>query len=77
MLQQQGEGDSDEEYHPTTDGLVRFMNMIYILDKSELKKCMCREFHVNLYSGHPGYQKKLTVVKNLSFVEKCATRNAC
>ena len=63
MLQQQGEGDRDEEYHLTTDGLVRFRNKVYVLDNSELKKLILREFHVKPYSGHPGYQKTLTIVK--------------
>ena len=42
------------------DGLVRFMNMIYLQNISELKKFILREFHVNPYSSYPGYQKTYT-----------------
>lgn len=49
----------------TIDGLVRFMNMIYVPDDSELKKLILRKFHVKPYSGHPGYRKTLPVVKKL------------
>ena len=54
-LQQQGEGDRDEECHLKADGLVKFKNMIYVLDSSDLKKLILMEFHVKSYSGHPGY----------------------
>jgi len=37
--------------------------MIYVLDSSELKKVILREFHVKLYSSHPSYQKTPIVVK--------------
>ena len=57
----------DEEYHLTTDGLARFKNMIYVLDSSELKKLILREFHVNLYSCHSGYHKTLTVVNKFYY----------
>lgn len=30
-----------------------FKNMIYVLDNSELKKIILREFLVKSYSGHP------------------------
>eukprot|EP00253_Pinus_taeda_P030047 PITA_30047 len=59
----QGEGDRDEEDHLTINGLVRFRNMICVLDNSEPKKLILREFHVKLYSGHLGYQKTLTTLK--------------
>jgi len=34
---------------------------------SELKNLILKEFHVKPYSGHPGYQKKLTVVKKFYY----------
>jgi len=37
------------------DGLVRFRNMMYVSDNSELKRLILREFHIKRYSGHPGY----------------------
>jgi len=39
----------------TAGGLVRFQDRIYLLDNSELKKVILREFHAKAYSGHPGY----------------------
>jgi len=46
-----------------TNGLVRFINKIYVPNDSELKKLILREFHVKPYSGHLEYQKTLTMVK--------------
>jgi len=53
-----------------------------VLDNSELKKLILREFHVKPYSSHPGYRNTLTIVKKLyywpnlkkemvEFVSKC------
>jgi len=50
-----------------TDGLVRFRDMIYVSDNSELKKAILREFHVKPYLGHPRYQKTLTTVKKFYY----------
>jgi len=63
----QGMGDQDVNYHLTTDGLVRFKEKIYVSDDSENKKLILREFHVNQYSGNPGYQKTLIMVKNFYY----------
>jgi len=41
------------DYNLTADGLVRIRDRIYMLDNSELKKLILREFHANPYSGHP------------------------
>ena len=58
-----GAGAHGMDYCLTVDGLVRFKDMIYVPDSSELKKMMLREFHVKRYLGHPGYQKTLAIVK--------------
>jgi len=60
-----GTGDHDVEYNLTTNGLIRFRNKIYVLDSSELKKAILRDFNSKPYSGHRGYQKRLTIVKNI------------
>jgi len=52
---QQCTSDQDVEYHPTTNGLIRFRDMIYVPNNSELKKLILREFHAKPYSSHPGY----------------------
>ena len=62
-LQQQGEGDMNEEYQLTANGLFRFRNKIYVSHDSELKKLILREFHVKPYSGHLRYHKILKIVK--------------
>jgi len=66
-LQQQGIGDQDVDYHLTTEGLVIFRDMIYVSNNNELKKLIMREFHINPYSGHLGYQKTLTTVKKFYY----------
>ena len=55
------------DYCLTTDGLVKFRGRIYVLDNSELKKVILREFHAKPYLGHPGYQKTLTAVKKFYY----------
>jgi len=55
------------DYHLTTDGMVIFRNRIYVLDDSELKKFILREFHVKLYSSHPGYQNTLTKINKFYY----------
>ena len=67
MLEQESIYDQDVDYHLTTYVLVRFKDMMYVSDNSELKKLILREFHLNLYLDHPGYQKTLTVVKNFYY----------
>eukprot|EP00253_Pinus_taeda_P002084 PITA_02084 len=64
-LQQRGEIDRDEEYHLIEDGLVRFKIRTFVLDNSELKKLILREFNVETYSGHSGYHKTLKYVMKL------------
>jgi len=55
------------EYHLTKHGLIRFQDMIYVRDSSELKKTILRLFHVKLYSGHQGYQNTLTTMKKFYY----------
>ena len=76
-------GDRDADYHLTTDGLVRFRDMIYVPNCSELEKLILREFHAKPYSGHLGYQKTLNVVKkfyywpNLKKEQRCVISQLC
>ena len=37
------------DYCLTTDGLVKFRDMIYVSNNSELKKVILREFHAKPY----------------------------
>jgi hypothetical protein len=47
------------------NGLIRFKNMLYILDSTELKLKMFDEVHKKPYYGHRGYQKTMTTPKKL------------
>jgi len=67
MIQQHATNDHDVDYHLMEDGLVRFMNRIYVLYDNELKKLSLREFHVKLYSCHLGYHNTLTIAKKLYY----------
>ena len=58
-----GTSDQDAGCHLTTHGLVRFRDMIYVPNCSELKNIILRKFHIKSYSGYPGYHKTLTIVK--------------
>lgn len=62
-----GAGVQDVDYYLTTDGLIKFRDMIYVLYRSELKKVILTEFHAKPYSGHPGYQNTLIAVKKLYY----------
>lgn len=62
-----GTGDHDVDYHLTIDGLVRLRDRIYMLNCSELKKLILREFHIKAYSVHLGYQKILTMVNKFCY----------
>ena len=55
------------DYHLTTNRLVRFRDKIYVSDNNKLKKLILREFHVNPYSGHSGYQKNLPTVNKFYY----------
>ena len=50
-----------------TDGLIRFRDIIYVLDNNDLKKVILREFHEKPHSGHPSYQKMLTIVNKFYY----------
>ena len=63
----QDTSDQDVDYHLMIYGLVRFKDMIYVLDDSGLKKLILREFYVKPYSGYLRYQKMLTIVKTLYY----------
>lgn len=50
------------DYHLSADGLIKYRDRIYVLDKNEFNKDILRYFHAKSYSGHPGYQKTLTTM---------------
>lgn len=66
-LQQHGTSEQDVDCHLTVDDLVRFRDVIYVSDNSELKNLILWEFHIKSYSGHQGYQNTLTTVKKFCY----------
>ena len=63
----QGTGEQNVDYHFIASGLLRFRDKIYVLDNSELKNIILREFHVKPYSYHPRYQKTLTTMNKFYY----------
>jgi len=54
-------------YYFAIEGLVGFQDRIYVLDNSELKKVILREFQEKPYSGHLGYHTTLTIVNKIYY----------
>ena len=57
--------------------MVIFRDRTYVLNYSELKKIILREFHAKPYLGHPGYQKTLTVLKKFYYWSNLKNEVAC
>ena len=55
------------EYTQNQKGLICYKNRFYIPNIESLKKEILDEYHKQPYSGHPGYQKMLTALKNIFF----------
>ena len=53
-------GTKESLYQIDTKGFLHFKNQIYFLNEYNIKHIMFREFHDNLYAGHPRYQKFIT-----------------
>jgi hypothetical protein len=49
------------------DGLLHFKNRLYIPNSVELKIIVLDEVHKKPYSGHPGYQKTITTLRNFFY----------
>ena len=50
-----GAGAYGMDYFLTMNVLGKFRDWIYVLDNSEFKKVILRQFHMKPYLGHPGY----------------------
>ena len=55
------------DYCLKIDGLVRFMDRIYVPDNSEFKKLILRKYYAKLYSSHPRYHKTLTTMNKFYY----------
>jgi hypothetical protein len=45
------------------NGLLMYKNRLYIPEVEEIKLLILNELHKNPYSGHPGYQKIITMLR--------------
>ena len=52
------------DYSFNEQGLILFENRLYVPNISEVKLLILNEFHKSPYSGHPGYQKMITMLRN-------------
>ena len=59
LFQQQKEYKVDEK------GLLWSKERLYVLEGGDIWSRILIEFHQEPYSGHPGYQKMISVVKRL------------
>jgi len=64
---QQSIGDWDVDYPLMANNLVRFRDRIYVLNCSELKKLILKEFHTKPYSGHARYNKTLMTMNKFYY----------
>jgi hypothetical protein len=52
-----------KEYERKEDGLLMHKNRIYVPSSGGLRMLVLKEMHDVPYAGHPGYQKKIIVVR--------------
>jgi hypothetical protein len=53
-----------EDYRLEVDGILLYMNIIYVPNSHELRSMILKEMHNVPYVGHPGYQKTVAAVKS-------------
>ena len=66
-LQQQSLEKKYEGYKLENDGLLTYKNKIYIPNVADLRRILMDEIHQAPYSGHPGYQKTIAIVRKQYF----------
>jgi hypothetical protein len=62
-LQQEPTGVKYEGYQMTKGGLLTYRDRMYIPNRDDLKRFIMDELHKRPYTGHPGYQKMITVTR--------------
>jgi hypothetical protein len=53
-----------EDYELGNDGIILYMNIIYVPNSHELRSTILKEMHNVPYAGHPGYQKIVATFKS-------------
>jgi hypothetical protein len=63
-LQQGKMQEKDEDYELRIDGILLYINKIYVPSSHELRSMILKELHNVPYVGHPGYQKIVATIKS-------------
>lgn len=66
LIQKIAENSADNDnniYRMSKNGLLMCKNRLYIPNSDELKALILNEIHKKPYSGHPGYQKTITMLR--------------
>ena len=57
------ESNEDNRFKSSKNGLLLCKNRLYVPNSTELKVVIFDEVHKKPYSGHPGYQKTVTMLR--------------
>ena len=66
-LQQQNLEKKYEGYQLEGNKLLTYQNRVYIPNVADLKRIVMDEIHQAPYSGHPGYQKTISITRKQYF----------
>lgn len=50
------------DYKLNEKGLIMYKNRLYVSNVPEIKLLILKDVHKSPYSGHPGYQKMITML---------------
>ena len=64
QLQQQSDKELQQGYKLDDADMLCFNNKLYVPNEDSIKKLILDEFHTSHYTGHPGYQKMVTALRN-------------
>ena len=62
-LRQEPTGLKYEGYQMIEEGLLTYINRLYLPNCDDLKRFIMDELHKRPYTGHPGYQKMITTTR--------------
>ena len=56
-------GTKKSEYDLNEKGILMYKNRLYVPNIPKIKLLILNEIHRSPYSGHPGYQKMITMLR--------------
>jgi hypothetical protein len=62
-LKQEPTGLKYEGYQMLDEGLLTYINILYIPRFDDLKRFIMDKLHTKPYTGHPSYQKMITTTR--------------